>query len=182
MRITFVVLVIAAFSAFPARADLVGETIQISRQLPSDGFIFGPFSYTVGASAPVTLSTGNNLYASATGTDLFLTFGPSEGSGGPFPPLDHFILFDDLYAGTSTEIIGVSFTTDLPGFVSSDLVFTDHSVKIGEGGIDFSGGQTMDINLQTSTVPEPSELMAAFTMLTMLVLAGWRRNRDQKMC
>lgn len=176
-----VVLFAAALVAAPANADLVGETIQISRQIPSLPFLFGPFPYTVGVSNPIALSTGNNLYASASGTDLFLIFGPAAGSGGPYAPLDHFILFDDLFAGTSTIITGVTFKTDLAGFTSSDLVFADHSVKVGEGGIFFQGGQTMDINLQTSIVPEPSELVTIGAGLTLLgIFLSCRRYAEAR--
>ena len=103
----------------------------------------------------MALSTGANLYLNVEDTSLQLTFGPRRGSGGPYTPFQHFILFQDL-SPTAPTITGLTYQTDLPGFTASDLSFTAHTVTIGPGSLNYSGGQYLTINLQF--VPEPSSV------------------------
>ncbi len=155
--IALFVALIAIASIEVCRADpgIIGDTVRVSRQIPSTGFTFGPFVYTAqaGPADTVALSTGNNLSLNVEDTSLQFFFGPGGGSGGPYTPFQHFLLFEDL-SPTAPSISGLTFQTDLAGFTASDIIFTAHTVTVGEGGLDYSGGQHLTINLQF--VPEPS--------------------------
>jgi len=113
------------------------------------------YTAQAGPADTVALSTGTNLYLNVEDTSLQFAFGPNGGSGGPYTPFQHFILFQDL-SPTAPTITGLTYQTDLPGFTASDLSFTAHTVTIGEGGLSYSGGQYLTINLQF--VPEPSSV------------------------
>jgi len=148
---------VSSFGVASANPGIVGDIVSVSRQIPSGGFILGPFEYTAqaGPADTVALSGGNNLYLNVEDNSLQFSFGPSGGSGGPFLPLEHFILFQDL-SPTAPTISGLTYQTDLPGFEASNISFTAHSVTVGEGGIQYSGGQYLIVNLQFAAVPEPS--------------------------
>src|SRR5262249_9643976 len=115
----------------------------------------------------VALSTGNNLYADVEDNRLLFTFGPESGSGGPFPPTGHYLLFQDLSPG-APPITGITFLTNLDGFDASFLSFTPHSIKVGEGGINYSGGQFLTINAQF--IPEPSVLFLSGIVFPAIAL------------
>jgi hypothetical protein len=154
--VIFGVFLFVGFTATTlADPGIVGDTVSLSRQIPSTGFIFGPFVFQAqaGPADTVALSTGNNLYVNVEDSSLLFTFGPSSGSGGPYTPLQHFILFQDL-SPTAPVITAVTYETDLPGFVASDLLFTAHTITVGEGGLNYSGGQHLTVNLHF--VPEPN--------------------------
>jgi hypothetical protein len=146
--------------AAEADASLMSESIEISRQSPPLGFVYGPFSYVVGASSPVALSGGDNMFASATANDLDVEFGPDRGDGSPY---SEFILFDGLLAGTSQTITGVSVVNDPSewptGFVSSDVTFTSNSVSVYDTSEHWTGSQSVEIAVQTTSVPEPSSIV-----------------------
>lgn len=149
-------LIVTLFSiASTSYAGLNGDTVSVSRQIPSVGYIYNgaPFTFTAGPGDTVSLSGGNNLYLTVEDTSLSFLFGPNSGSGGPFAPNQHIIVFQDLSPKAPT-IVGVSYETDLPGFVASDISFTANSVTVGQGGINYSGGQYLDVNLEF--IPEPS--------------------------
>jgi hypothetical protein len=162
-----------------ADPGLVGDTVSVSRQIPSMGYVFGPFMYTAlaGPDDTTKLSFGRNLYINVEDSSLLLSFGPNAGSGGPYAPFDHFILFEDLSA-TAPVITGLSFDTDLDGFVASDIVFTDHTVTIAHGGIDWTGGQFLNINLQFQQVPESSSFVL-FGIGVMALTTFWRRKSNR---
>ena len=138
-----------------AAVGLVGDTVSVSRQIPSTGFVFGPFVYTVqaGPADTVALSLGNNSYLNVEDASLRFSFGPNFGSGGPYTPLQHFVLFEDL-SPEAPSIIGLTYETDLQGFLASRLSFTAHTVTLGEGGLSWVGGEHLNVNL--ILIPEPS--------------------------
>jgi len=161
-----------------ANPGIVGDAVSVSRQIPSTGFMFGPFVYTAqaGPADTVALTTGNNLYLDAEDNSLLFSFGPGHGSGGPFPALGHFILFQDI-SPTAPTISGLAYQTDLPGFVAGDISFTAHSVTIGYGGIDYPGGQYLTVSLQF--VPEPSSF--ALAGLGIVVFIAIRSRAQSRM-
>src|SRR5579862_1198255 len=138
-------ILLGAGFALPVQCGLIGETINIDRLIPSEGFDYDVFegqsgAYTVGVSSPLSLSTGNNEYASTTNTDLIVDFGPFGGYGGGIP--DHEIVFSGLYAGTGLSINGVTIgTNNVPGLIASDITFTANSVTVAIGNINYTGGQ-----------------------------------------
>jgi hypothetical protein len=138
-----------------ADLGILGDTVSVSRRIPSTGFSFGPFVYTVqaGPADIIALSTGDNHYLNIEDTSLQFYFGPSHGSGGPYTPSQHFVLFEDL-SPTAPPIVGLTYETDLQGSFASDLSFTAHTVTIGNGGLNWSGGQYLTVNLEL--IPEPS--------------------------
>src|SRR5262245_2740666 len=105
-----VLIVVASAQVSSADPGLIGDTVRVSRQIPSIPFTFGPFVYTAqaGPADTVALSTGSNLYINVEDTSLQLTFGPGGGSGGPYTPFQHFILFEDL-SPTAPTIAGLTF-------------------------------------------------------------------------
>jgi hypothetical protein len=170
--LSFAALALCALIGGQANASLTGETIEVSRVEQS--FTTGTIPYTVGTSSPASLSGGNNLYASATATDLILEFGPSSGGlGNDGSTFGYYILYDDLFAGTSQHITGFNLVSipnlsDEDGqpvvFSASRIAFTDHTVTVGVGGVafDWRDGTTsyLDIALQVSPgVPEPSTVV-----------------------
>jgi hypothetical protein len=174
----FVCFVAFTRTAF-ADPGIVGDTVSVSRQIPSIGFTFGPYTNVVlaGPADTVALSLGTNSYINVEDSSLLLTFGPHGGSGGPYGALAHFILFQDL-SPTAPIITGLSYETDLQGFVASNILFTAHTVTIGEGGIDWSGGQFLNINLQFQQIPEPSSLVL-FGIGVMTLTTFWRRKSNK---
>jgi hypothetical protein len=104
------------------------------------------------------LSTGDNLYVNVEDNRLEFLFGPHAGSGGPYAAMAHLIKFEDL-SPTAPTIGAISYQTNLAGFTRSNILFTGHSVTIGQGGIDYTGGQTLTVFLQF--VPEPSSMLLA---------------------
>jgi hypothetical protein len=171
---------VPSFSVASASPGIVGDFVSVSRQIPSTGFILGPFEYTAqaGPADTVSLSGGNNLYLNVEDNSLQFSFGPSGGFGGPFLPLEHFILFQDL-SPTAPIISGLTYQTDLPGFEASNISFTAHSVTVGEGGIQYSGGQYLTVNLQFEAVPEPSSF--PLVVLGTVVLMAVRRRTASRM-
>jgi hypothetical protein len=178
MKPFFLVIFAGGLCAIPSSATtLFGETIEVSRQAPAESFTTGILPYTVGTSAPVALSTGNNLSASATATDLIVNFGPSAGSGGGIA--DQFILFDALYLGTGATVTGFTIVTNtVPGIVAGDISFAANSVTILIGDANWDGGQVLDIALQNSSAtPEPAAALFVFTGIGLIAArARWRRQ------
>jgi hypothetical protein len=165
--------------AQPSYAGMLGETIYIDRLIPSHGFDFNSFvgqsgAYTVGISSPLPLSTGNNLYASATDTDLIVDFGPAGGGGSGQPP-DHYVIFSDLYLGTGVSVTGFSIVIDtVPGVSIGDISFDAHSVSINVSGATWPGGRKLDLAVHAS--PEPSTLVLAALGFAGLAAWGWPRR------
>ena len=147
-------------------AGLVGDTVRVSRLIPARDFVFGPFTFVAqaGPADKVAMSTGNNHYFDVEDASLRITFGPQNAAGGPFAPLEHFDLFEDL-SPTAPVIRGVTVETNVTGFLPQFVTFTPHTVTIGQGGLDFPNGRFITVNLQF--VPEPSGFL-----LGMVVLAG----------
>ncbi len=166
-------------------ASLIGESIEISRQSPPISFVDGPFPYVVGTSSPVALSGGDNLFASATANDLDIEFGPDRGDGSPAPDTE-FILFDNLFTGTSQVITGVSVVNEPSewptGFVSSDVTFTNHSVSVYDTSDHWTGSQSVEIAVQTATVPEPSSIVLLAVGAMGLGGATFCRRRKRQFC
>jgi hypothetical protein len=173
-------ILLGAGFALPVQCGLIGETINIDRLIPSEGFDYDVFegqsgAYTVGVSSPLSLSTGNNEYASTTNTDLIVDFGPFGGYGGGIP--DHEIVFSGLYAGTGLSINGVTIgTNNVPGLIASDITFTANSVTVAIGNINYTGGQVLDVSLETSAVPEPSTFLSALLGVGSAVFAAIRKS------
>jgi hypothetical protein len=157
--------IIGASRITVAGQGIMGDTVSVSRQIPSKGFVFGPFVYPVeaGPADTVSLSTGTNEFLNIESNSLQFIFGPFEGSGGnSFAPLEHFVFFRDL-SPTAPIIVGLTYETDLPEFDASYLLFTDHTVTVGTGGISWTGGEFLNVNLQF--IPEPS----SFALLCIAV-------------
>jgi hypothetical protein len=162
------VLAIMSVRVASAYPGIVGETVSLTRELPSWPYTLGPIVFVAqeGSADTVALTIGNNLYVNVEDNSLLFSFGPSSGSGGPFPPMGHFILFQEL-SPTAPTIRAVTYQTDLTGFATSDISFTAHSVTVGYGGIDYSGGQYLTVNLQL--VPEPCSFTLSGFGATLLI-------------
>jgi len=157
-----------------ADIGLVGDPVSVSRHIPSAGYTFGPIDYVVqaGPADTVALTGGNNLYLNVENSSLLFSFGPIQGAGGPYPPMGHFISFQDLSSSAPT-IVGISYNTDLSGFTASDISFTANSVTVGYGGISYSGGQYLTIDLQFA--PEPSVFaLMCFSAVLFMIYYIWR--------
>jgi hypothetical protein len=159
-------------------AGFVGHTVSLSREIPSSDFVFGPLTFVAqtGSADTVAVSGGNNWYVNVEDSSLLFTFGPGGGSGGPFEPMDHYVLFKDL-SPDAMAIAGLSFETDLNGFDASYLTFTSHTIKAGQGGLDWTGGQLLRVDVQFA--PEPSGLLL-FTVGFLATVPRLRRSPISK--
>ena len=176
----FSLILLGAGCCVPVKGGLIGETINIDRLIVSLGFDYDVSAgqsgaYTVGVSSPVLLSSANNLNASATDTDLIVDFGPAAGAGGGIS--DHEIVFSGLYTGTGISIDGFTIqTNNVPGLLLSDITFTANSLTFLIGGVAYSGGQVLDVSLQTSSVPEPSTFLPALLGVGLTIIAKVRQR------
>jgi hypothetical protein len=175
----------AAFLAPAAgqAASLLGDTISLNRIIPSISFdhcasnVGGSpctTSVVAGLSDVVSLSGGNNLSINPEADSIVFIFGPDGGDGGEI--LDREIVISDLSFGSG--ITGITFSTDFPGFSPGMLSFTSSSVSFFPFGLpSYSGGQTLVVNLLTSSVPVPAAAPLLAGALIVMGLAGRRRKR-----
>jgi hypothetical protein len=144
-------------------ASLIGDDVLITRltdgEQSGDGICCGPFWVTVeaGTGDKTSLSYGDNLFVDVEANSILIDFGPNGGSGGDG---DRVIVIDDLdWAGEPSRIItGYSVDTDLSGFSGGEIAFIDHRVEIQIGSLMWSGGQFLDIGLETSIIPIPAAI------------------------
>ena len=158
-----------------AQAGLVGDTVSVRREVLSTGFIYGPITFVAepGPLDTVALTGGNNFYINVEDDRLEFMFGPQSGSGGPYSTWNHFVTFQDL-SPSAPSIASISYVTNLQGFLPDNLQFSDHSVKVAYGGLAYSGGQFLTVNLQF--LPEPSTIwLVVITAIGMLSVGRYSR-------
>ena len=175
----FTVLIVIACSGIlehpaSARQGFMGHRVSLSREIPSWGFTYGPFEFVAqpGWGDAVSLSTVTNLVVNVE-SDFLYVFFPSFGSGGHFPAMGHYILFEDL-SPSAPSITGLTFATDVQGFYSDRLAFTDHTIIIGLGGLNMAGGEFLIVGVEF--VPEP-EALGIFSVGAALHLLTYRHRR-----
>lgn len=173
MKLKLPLIIALACPAVASAATLVGDTLTVRREIPSQNFLFGPFNTVVaaGLSDGVSLSNGNNDIFNPESSSLTFNFGPAGGSGGFIA--DHRIVVTDIdWFGEPGLFIGsVSAVGNVPGFAPSDVTFGPHSVTLNVGDFLYSGGQSVVVTL--TAVPEPASLAALAAGSTVLL----RRRR-----
>ncbi len=176
----FLLLALQVFTAPTASASLIGDTVVLTRLFDNaiigDGSCCGPFNVVVqaGSGDLTSLSLGNNLFVNPEASSILVQFGPNGGSGCQCPT-DSRLVFDSLdWVGSpGTIITGVTFDTDLSGFSSAFITFGPHRVDVQYQSISYSGGQYLNLFLQTNEVPEPSALLLSLSGIAGLF--GLRR-------
>ena len=181
-KLKYIVMFVVSVFSSTANASLLGDTVVMSRLIDGgiigDGSCCGPFDVVVtsGDSDLTALSTGDNMYVNMEAESILFTFGPSGGSGGGLP--DHAIVIDsiDWVGEPDIFITGFTFYTDLVGFTDSLISFTDHKIEIQLGSLNWSGGQYLDVYLQTSAVPVPAAVWLFGSGLVGLLGLSRRRK------
>jgi hypothetical protein len=172
-----------------ANASFIGDEIFIDRVIisgPSSPYSFcqatygtGPEGCTVtvadGDNDKITLSGGNNHSVNVEASSILMDFGPGGGDGGPIEN-EHLIYFRDLdWIGDIRVITGLTFDTNLIGMDASRINFTSDSVTVKHAGIEWYGGEYLNIYLETSQVPIPA---AAWLFCSgLLALIGISRRK-----
>ena len=172
-------IITALFATFTATAlhasTIVGDTVQIRRELPSLSFINGPFATTVvsGPSDSISLSSANNIFVNPESSSILFNFGPVVGSGGGYA--DHRIIVSDIdwFGEPSLTLSSVTATSDIPGFSPSFVTFDAHSVTLSIRGFNWSGGQS--VLVQLTPVPEPATMGLLLVGVSSLFYARRRR-------
>ena len=155
---------VAAIGSAATAATLIGDTINLDRTISDIDFKFcrdfvgvDPCTTVVTGddSDKVALSNGNNLFVDPGASGIHIQFGPSNGSG--LSVSEHLLIFSDLDFGGG--IANATYVTDLAGFTADRFSFTGSSVTVNFAGLNFPGGQYMDISLEAiSAVPLPASL------------------------
>lgn len=156
-------------------STIVGDTVQIRREIPSLSFLTGPFSTTVvnGPGDTISVSGGNNTFVNPEGNSILFNFGPNGGSGGGIA--DHRIIVSgiDWFGEPSLTLSSVTATSDIPGFSPSFVTFDAHSVSLAIGTFNWTGGQS--VLVQLTPVPEPTTMGLLLVGVGSLFYARRRR-------
>jgi hypothetical protein len=147
-----------------AHAGLLGQTVRLDRLVPSVGFDYDKFvgqtgDVVAGVSGPLSLSLQDNLSVSVGNSTITYEFGPAGGGG----------IADDqiTFAEAPLTITGISVLStnfvNLTGFSPSELSFTSNSVDFFIDGLIYGGDNTVVVQLDFASVPEPA-MLALFSM------------------
>lgn len=179
---------IAGLAALPARADLIGQPVDVSFVYPDVGSILqdqgvqtissGGATYSfVYNSAPeinTLVTPGQIEITNVTGSDLFFDLADFNGiqvsEVGDFP---------DAISGVSLD----AGATTLAGAASVPVTFDASDVYVNLAGVDFSSGAVLAFDLtfsgsQPSGAPEPASLALAATGLAAVTLRKRRQRRS----
>ena len=158
MRLLAIFFSITLLACEGRSATLIGSVVDISRELPSEDFYWGPVPVLVtGTEADRTsVSDGDNMAIMPQATSIVFILGPEGGSGGGAE--DHRMLVSNIqwFGEPELEIASISVTSDLPDFDPGLVTFDGHSVSLWMGSLEWNGGETVEVTLTPTAVPEPS--------------------------
>jgi len=158
MRLLVTLFSLALLVPHGRAATLIGSVVEISREIPSDGFYWGPVSVLVTGtdSDRTSVSDGNNMAIMPRANSIVFILGPEGGAGGGAE--DHRMLVSNIqwFGESELEIASIAVTSDLPGFNPSLVTFDGRSVSLWIGSLEWDGGETVEVTLTPTAVPEPS--------------------------
>jgi hypothetical protein len=158
-----------------AKADMVGTTATVNYNWPTVGTVlYAGGSQTI-TSGGTTFNPGVGWSVDVTGSTISFTFTGWGFSTAP-KSFDGFVISDP-----SVNFGGASLSsTNIPGFVGSDVTFDANDVYINFPFPPFSGlnpgaTATIDVSFGTAVTPEPPSIVLLGSAVSMMALLYRRR-------
>lgn len=181
MRLLAIFFSITLLACEGRSATLIGSVVDISRELPSEDFYWGPVPvFVTGTESDRTsVSDGDNMAIMPQATSIVFILGPEGGAGGGAE--DHRMLVSNIqwFGEPDLEIASISVTSDLPDFDPGLVTFDGHSVSLWIGSLEWNGGETVEVTLTPTAVPEPSTVFLLAGALVCGVCLRLQRRRAE---
>lgn len=155
LYLTCLALLCFAWSPNVSHAELFeGHELRFSHEYPSLGaYWYGPVDVTVGPGIEANVNGDYTLDISD--TNILLTFLTNSGWNATEFNGPRLVDFQDSIAAIHSVTINP--ISNLPGFDSSRVFFTDNEIRLNLSGINFLNTHVLSIDVQS--VPEPSGLV-----------------------
>ena len=160
-----------------AKASFIGNTVGVNYDFPALGdVIYSGGSQVIPAAGAIFNLSSGGVLVNVTGTAITVTFPPGWLFANVAKTFDGLVISD-----SSPTIAGITLaSTNIPGFVSSDLTFdpSDVYVNFPSSFTTLNAGSTVTVNV--TFVPEPAPLATlSLTILMGIAFLGWRKTRSQ---
>ncbi len=143
MRPPGILLGILLIAASSHAATLLGTEVTISREIPSESFLWGPVPVLVTGeiSDRIRVSDGENMAVQPQSESILFVLGPEGGAGGGAE--DHRIVVSNIhwFGQPELRIASISVTSDLDGFDPEWVAFDANSVSLWLGSLEWNGGE-----------------------------------------
>ena len=182
--IPFVLIAFTAISALPARADFIGQQIEVNFLYPELSPVFeadGTQTITAGG---VSFSSLGKVGTFVTGSEVQITniFGQNLPS---FAAADYNGIQLTEVGLSPATITGVAIdpATNIAGFGLAQVSFTANNIILNLAGLSFPSNAVfaVDLTFNDSIIgaPEPSSVSLLGIGLAMVVFAGYRRRKTR---
>jgi hypothetical protein len=161
-----------AMAAVPARAGFIGDNVTVNYEWPNLGTVlYTGGTQTIAAGGTTFDLSSGGVTVDVTDSSIVVTFPGGWGFSTAAKTFDGIVVTDP-----SADITGVSLdTTNITGYVASDITFDTNDVYINFpyppfSGLDAGASVTADVVF----APEPASLFLIGAGL--LGIAAWRRR------